>query len=118
MQYYSYQAGFQHDLSVQVFGLIPQGLYEYVCPSWQTRARPSVEDYDVKSFGSSVPAKVMNPNSNPLKLPDSASGKAEGINPPRYSSLQSDNDDGRDRIFGNKTKNLILDPNYKKSYQS
>ena len=69
-----------------VFALIQQGLYEYVCPSWQTRARPSVENYDVKSFGTSVPARVMNPNSNPVKVPDSASGKMEGIKPPRCST--------------------------------
>ena len=60
-----------------------QGLYEYVCPSWQTRARPSVEDYDVKSFGLSVPAIVMNPNSNPVKLPEIASGNLGEIKPPR-----------------------------------
>lgn len=57
-----------------------EGLYEYVYPSWQARPRPSVDDYDVKSFGSSVPAKVLNPNSNPIKLPDASSGKA-GIAP-------------------------------------
>ena len=38
----------------------------------------------MKSFGSSVPARVMNPNSNPVKLPDSSSGQVVGINPPRY----------------------------------
>lgn len=67
---------------------IPQGLYEYVCPSWQDRARPGVEDYDVKSFGSSVPAKVMNPNSNPIKLPESSSEKLNGIVPPRYITVR------------------------------
>ncbi|KAM7445822.1 hypothetical protein ABFA07_005798 [Porites harrisoni] len=59
-----------------------EGLYEYVCPSWQTRARPPVEDYDVKSFGSTVPAIVMNPNSNPVKLPEIASGNLGQIKPP------------------------------------
>ena len=63
---------------------IRQGLYEYVCPSWQDRARPVVDDYDVKSFGSTVPATVKNPNSYPLKLPQSSSGKLNGIVPPRY----------------------------------
>ena len=67
---------------------IPQGLYEYVCPSWQERARPAVEDYEVKSFGSTVPATVMNPNSNPLKLPQLSSGKLNGIVPPRYMTDQ------------------------------
>ena len=43
-----------------------------------------MEDYDVKSFGSSVPAIVMNPNSNPVKLPEIASGKLGEIKPPRY----------------------------------
>lgn len=59
-----------------------EGLYEYVCPSWQDRARPVVDDYDVKSFGSTVPATVKNPNSNPLKLPQSSAGKLNGIIPP------------------------------------
>lgn len=72
-------------MHVNVF--IVQGLYEYVCPLWQERPRPAVDDYDVKSFGSSVPARVMNPNSNPLKLPGSSSGKLEGIVPPRYVIL-------------------------------
>ena len=64
-------------------GLFLQGLYEYVCPSWQERARPSVEDYDIKTFGSTVPAKVMNPNSNPVKLMDSVLGKMDGLSLPR-----------------------------------
>ena len=37
----------------------------------------------MKSFGSSVPARVMNPNSNPIKLPGSSSGKVEGVVSPR-----------------------------------
>ena len=72
-------------LSDSVTIYIPQGLYEYVCPSWQDRVRPAVEDYDVKLFGSTVPATVMNPNTNPLKIPESSSGKLNGIIPPRYS---------------------------------
>lgn len=38
----------------------------------------------MKSFGSTVPATVMNPNSNPLKLPPLSPGKLNGIVPPRY----------------------------------
>lgn len=41
----------------------------------------------MKSFGASVPATVMNPNSNPVKIPGSSSGKMEGIVPPRYIKL-------------------------------
>ena len=78
----------EHDISDSMTIYIQQGLYEYVCPSWQDRARPAVEDYDVKSFGSNVPATVMNPNSNPIKHPQSSSGKLNGIVPPRYMSDQ------------------------------
>ncbi|XP_015771274.1 PREDICTED: aldehyde dehydrogenase family 16 member A1-like [Acropora digitifera] len=59
-----------------------EGLYEYVCPSWQARPRPSVKDYDVKTFGSSVPAVVRNPSASPVKAPDCKSGETGGVKPP------------------------------------
>jgi len=33
-----------------------QGLYEYVRPSWEERPRPKVDEFDMKSFGSTTPA--------------------------------------------------------------
>ncbi|XP_068743586.1 aldehyde dehydrogenase family 16 member A1-like [Montipora capricornis] len=59
-----------------------QGLYEYVCPSWQTRPKPAVDGYDVKLFGSSVPARVLNPNISPVKLPDCKAGETGQMKPP------------------------------------
>ena len=58
-----------------------QGLYEYAMPSWQERVHPKVEDYDVKKFGSTVPAKVLNPDSNPVKAIEA--GKMDGVVLPR-----------------------------------
>jgi len=43
-----------------------EGLYEYVRPSWEERARPSVESYDIAKFGSTMsagPSPVSNPDS-------------------------------------------------------
>lgn len=59
-----------------------EGLYEYVCPTWQARPRPSVEDYDVAAFGSSVPAVVQNPSASPVKAPNCKSGETGGVKPP------------------------------------
>ena len=59
-------------------------LYEYVSPAWQTQPRPSVEDYDVKTLGSSVPAVVRNPSTSPVKPVDCKSGETGGVKPPRY----------------------------------
>ena len=47
------------------FIFFPQGLYEYVKPSWQKRARPNVGDYDVKTFGSTSPPRPKDPTLNP-----------------------------------------------------
>ncbi|XP_065053435.1 aldehyde dehydrogenase family 16 member A1-like [Rhopilema esculentum] len=39
-----------------------EGLYEYVKPSWQKRARPNVESYDIKHFGPASSPPVLNAN--------------------------------------------------------
>ena len=38
-----------------------QGLYEYVRPKWQSRPRPIVDEEKVKSFGTAVPPRPLNP---------------------------------------------------------
>ena len=38
-----------------------QGLYEYVKPSWQSRARPTIDEDKVKSFGANVAPRPVNP---------------------------------------------------------
>lgn len=42
-----------------------EGLYEYVKPSWQKRARPNVDDFDIKKFGSTSPPRPKDPTVNP-----------------------------------------------------
>jgi aldehyde dehydrogenase (NAD+) len=39
-----------------------EGLYEYVKPSWQKRLKPKVDEDGVKTFGSSVPPRPLNPS--------------------------------------------------------
>jgi hypothetical protein len=36
---------------------LPQGLFEYVRPAWEERARPKVADMDLKTFGATVPQR-------------------------------------------------------------
>ena len=51
-------------------------------PSWQDRIHPKVEDYDVNKFGSTVPAKVLNPDTNPVKAIEA--GKMGDASLPRF----------------------------------
>ena len=51
-------------------------------PSWQDRVFPKVEDYDIKTFGSTVPAKVLNPDTNPIKAVEA--GEVNGAVLPRF----------------------------------
>ena len=62
-----------------------KGLYEYVKPAWQTRARPDVGDYDIKKFGSTSPPRPKDPQINPPKL--SGEDKKEDANTPRYINI-------------------------------
>ncbi|EDO38308.1 predicted protein [Nematostella vectensis] len=50
-----------------------EGLYEYVCPTWQERPRPQIGSYDVKTFGATVPKTVLNPNTYPIKAAETGS---------------------------------------------
>lgn len=38
-----------------------EGLYEYVRPKWQKRSRPQVDDEKVRTFGTTVPSRPLNP---------------------------------------------------------
>jgi hypothetical protein len=69
-------------MKLYTFYCLTQGLYEYVCPTWQERPRPSVEDFDVKTFGSAVPAYVLSPNNNPVKVAGKES--KDGVTKPRF----------------------------------
>ena len=41
--------------------LLIKGLFEYVRPKWQKRARPVVDEQKVNSFGASVASRPLNP---------------------------------------------------------
>jgi len=43
-----------------------EGLYEYLKPSWQVKARPDTSNFDIKMFGPASYPPVLSPNENPL----------------------------------------------------
>ena len=49
-----------------------QGLYEYVKPNWQGKARPDVAEFDLKNFGPPSFPHVLNPNENPVSTGQSS----------------------------------------------
>lgn len=61
-----------------------QGLYEYVKPTWQKRARPDVSEFDVTKFGSTSPPRPKDPQTN---SPISSGNDAKGVvSLPRYDN--------------------------------
>jgi hypothetical protein len=51
-----------------------------VKPSWQKRARPNVDDFDIKQFGSTSPPRPKDPTVNPPLC----NGTDKNDNLPRY----------------------------------
>lgn len=52
-----------------------QGLYEYAKPSWQQRARPTVNEQALTKFGSNVAPRPLNPSANEQQVYSSDGSK-------------------------------------------
>lgn len=63
-----------------------QGLYEYVRPKWQARPRPQVDEEKVKSFGTAVAPRPLNPLKGEQQC-YSATGKLGEVELPRCVSV-------------------------------
>ena len=64
-----------------------QGLYEYVKPKWQPRARPKVDDEKVKSFGQNVAPRPLNPDEKQALVYPVAM-EIDGVKTPRLAKKQ------------------------------